>query len=239
MGAQFATLSSVRAQFKPTGTRHVLAARLQGTFRTAFPNGAPAAEGGATNAAANRLVSGDSVVIVFADTDFLADENCVRNESIGFGLSSMRLIDDNLPLFANAVEQLAGRDELIGIRSRGSFQRPFAVVDDIEYRAMLQWQKQAEDLAKEEEEARNQIQELQKQKQGSQKQLFSREQQDAYDRFRARELEVKHELRAVNKNLRSDIETLGVWVKAVNIAAVPLLVIVFGVVRHNLRRRRS
>jgi ABC-type uncharacterized transport system involved in gliding motility auxiliary subunit len=237
MGANFATVTSIRSQ-KPTGLPCVLAARLQGTFKTAFPNGPPAAEG-ATNAAPAGLVSGDSVAILFADTDFLADENCVRVDSSPFGFQSVRLLNDNLSLFAGAVEQLAGRDELVGVRARASFHRPFTVVDDIEYRAMLRWQSQEETLSRELEDTRKQLQELQKEKSGAQKQIVSAQQQAAIERFRKREIEVRAELRAVNKSMRRDIENLGNWVKVVNIAAVPVLVILFGVARSAVRRRRQ
>jgi len=235
MGAQFATVPSIRSQFKPDGIGHVLAARLKGTFKTAFPHGPDAAN---TNSAPNQLVSGASTIVLFADTDFLADANCVRSVPVGFGMESYQPLNDNLTLFANAVEQLSGNEDLIGIRSRGSFNRPFTAVDELEYRAMLQWQAQEDQLTKKLEETRTQLQELQQQKSGSQKLLLSRQQQEAIERFRATEVDINRQLKEVRKSLRKDIDTLGVWVKTLNIAAIPLLVIIFGVVRNSLRRKR-
>lgn len=238
MGAAFASVTSIGAQFKPDNMRHVLAARLKGTFKTAFPNGLPASEGGQTNASPNQLVSGDSVVMIFADTDFLADENCVRMEPTLFGMQSIRPLNDNLALFANAVEQFSGREELIGLRSRGSFTRPFKVVDNLEARAMQVWQDKEKELSKELEDTRNQLQQLQRPEQGSQKMLLSREQQAAIERFRAQAARINLELKNVRKSLRKDIEDLGRWVKTIDIAAIPVLVVVFGVVRLSRRRRR-
>jgi len=48
-------------------------------------------------------------VLVFADTDFLADESCVQMVQTMLG-AQPRLVNDNLSLFANAVEQLTGRE---------------------------------------------------------------------------------------------------------------------------------
>lgn len=235
MGSQFATATSIRSAFKPDNLRHVLAARLKGAFHTAFPKGPSSTD---TNAAPNQLVSGNSGVVIFADTDFLADENCVRATQNLFGSQSYQPINDNLVLFLNTVEQLSGREELIGIRARGVINRPFAVVNELEYRALRAWQAKEGELSKELEETRRQIQELQQEKKGAQKFLLSREQQAAVERFRSREMEINRELKEVRKSLRQDIDSLGVTVKAVNIALIPLLVIAFGVTRTLARRRR-
>ena len=103
---------------------------------------------------------------------------------------------------------------------------------------MLQWQVQEDQLTKKLEETRTQLQELQQQKSGSQKLILSRQQQEAIERFRATEVDINRQLKEVRKSLRKDIDTLGVWVKTVNIAAIPLLVIIFGVTRNGLRRKR-
>jgi len=72
----------------------------------------------------------DCAVIVFADVDFISD--IVAYHRTIFGLA---VVDDNNALLLNAIEELAGSANLISIRSRGNFQRPFTVVDEIEARA--------------------------------------------------------------------------------------------------------
>jgi ABC-type uncharacterized transport system involved in gliding motility auxiliary subunit len=236
MGAQFASVSSIRGQFKPDNQRHVLAARLSGAFRTAFPNGP---EGTATNAAPDQLVKGNGTVMLVADTDFLYDENCVKPVNFGFGMQSYQPLNDNLTFFLNAVEQLSGREELLSLRARGSSKRTFQYVDELEQRAMRQWQVKEDELSKEQEATRKQIQELQQQKKGPQKLLLSREQQTALEQFRQKEMQIARQLKEVRKDLRSDIENLGVAVKTVNIATIPLLVVLFGIARVVVRRKRQ
>ena len=235
LGSQFASVTSIAKQFHPDNQRHVLAARLKGTFLTAFPNGP---EGTTTNTVPNQLIKGNSAVLIFADTDFLSDENCLQAVPAGFGLQTYQPINDNLTFFINAVEQLAGREELLSLRARGSFKQPFKYVDELDLRAMRAWQTQADKLSKQLEATRTQIQELQQKKQGKQKLLLSKEQQDAIENFRTQETKINRELKEVRKDLRRDMENLGVAVKAVNIAAMPALLILFGILRTVARRKR-
>jgi ABC-type uncharacterized transport system involved in gliding motility auxiliary subunit len=240
MGAQFG-LQAIRSQLKEDKLRHVLAARLFGKFRSAFPEGKPGAAD--TNAppadAAAHLAScaAPTTVVVFGDVDFLADRYTIRSVPMMFGLEAAEPINDNLALFGNLVELATGHQDLIAIRSRGRSSRPFEKVDELEYQASAAWQAREEDLNRALEDTRRQIAELQQQKKGSQKFILSKEQQEAVNRFREREISIKQELKTVRKSLRKDIENLGTWVKVINIGLVPLVVIAFGVGRAAARRR--
>lgn len=74
--------------------------------------------------------SQDCAVIVFADVDFISDVVAYRQSFFG-----MTPLGDNSALLFNAIEDLAGSSDLISIRSRGNFKRPFSVVDQIEMQA--------------------------------------------------------------------------------------------------------
>jgi molecular chaperone GrpE (heat shock protein) len=80
---------------------------------------------------------------------------------------------------------------------------------------------------------------MQANKQADQSFILSREQQEAIQNFKKEELRVKRELKNVRKNLRKEIEQLGIVVKTVNIALMPLLVSIAGVTYGVLRRRRE
>ena len=233
MNAQFG-MSAMRAQLKPDGAKRVLVARLQGKFKTAFPNGV---EGGATNGTPNHLTSGTSTVMVFADTDFLCDRFCVQTMNSLFGAVAQP-INDNLTLFANTVEQFAGREELIGVRSRGQFNRPFAKVDELEVKAMKKWQSEEERLEAALQETQQRLAELQKQKSGNERLILSKEQQSELEQFRKTQAETRKQLKEVRKSLNSEIEHLGLTLKVVNIALIPLLVICFGLYRGIQRKKR-
>lgn len=236
MNAQFG-MAAMRSQLKPEGAQRVLAARLQGTFKTAFPNGPEPADGAETNAVPGLLTSGASTVMVFGDTDFLNDRFCVQVMNTLFGAIAQP-INDNLTLFGNTVEQLAGREELIGVRSRGQFNRPFAKVDALEAKAMKQWQAEEERLEAALQETQQRLSELQQKKTGNERLILSREQQAELEQFRKTQAETRKQLKDVRKSLNREIERLGLTLKVVNIALVPLFVIAFGIYRGTRRKKR-
>ncbi|MDD2455545.1 MAG: Gldg family protein [Kiritimatiellae bacterium] len=240
MSAQFG-VSAMRAQLKPDGARRVLAARLQGAFKTAFPDGPGAggddADNTATNKPADMLASGSSTVMLFADADFFNDRFSVQVMNTLFGAVAQP-INDNLTLFGNTVEQSAGREELIGVRSRGQFNRPFAKVDALEVKAMKQWQAEEQRLESALQETQQRLSDLQQKKTGNERMILSREQQDELARFRKQQADTRRQLKDVRKNLNRDIERLGLSLKVVNIALIPVLVIGFGIFRGIRRKKR-
>ena len=232
MNAQFG-MSAMRPQMKPDGVRRILAARLHGTFKTAFPGGLPEAPAGAPA----PLASGNGTVVLFGDADFIKDQFCFQSVPSFFG-NIMQPLNDNMTLFGNTVEQLAGREELIGVRSRGQFSRPFTKVDKLEAEALKKWQAQEESLQRELQEAQQRVNALQQNKQGMERLILSKEQQAEIEKFRKVQIEKRKELKNVRKNLNRDIERLGFQLKLINIALIPALVIAFGVWRGVQRKKR-
>ena len=135
---------AIRGQIKPDGVRRTLAGRLTGTFKTAFPKG-PDWKEGSTNAVPTVVESGKGFVFLFADADFLSNEACVEMVNTLFGQQAV-LRGDNLSLFSNIIEQFAGREELIGLRSRGPSDRPFEVVRNLRAEAEKKFRAKAEEL---------------------------------------------------------------------------------------------
>ena len=235
MNAQFG-MSAMRSQLKPDGVQRILAARLHGTFKTAFPNGIEADEE-SERVPPPPLTSGTSTVVLFGDADFINDEFCMQSIPTLFG-NMTQPINDNMTLFGNTVEQLAGRQELIGVRSRGQSNRPFAKVDKLEAEATKKWHTREEELQQRLRETQQQLSALQQEKKGTERLIVSKEQQAAIAAFRKEQQETSKELKNVRKNLNRDIERLGLTLKTLNIALVPLFVIAFGVWRGVQRKKR-
>ena len=228
--AQALRLGGGVGRAEPDGRARVVAARLSGTFKTAFPQGL----GGGTNGVGKALSEGRGSVILFADTDFLADDFCVQMIKTPFG-SIPRLVNDNLTLFSNVIEQFAGREELIGLRSRGVTDRPFAVVNALEAKAMQKGQAKAAEFEAELQATRQRLAALQRQKSGDDRYILSAEQQDEIQRLRKAEADVRRQLKNVRKELTREIDSLGLRLKVVNIALMPALVALLGLFR-GLRR---
>ena len=233
-GAQFG-MGAMRRDLKPDGVQRTLAARLSGTFKTAFPKGPDFAEG-STNAVPKVTAEGKGSVVLFGDSDFLADEFCVRVMNTIFGAIAQPM-NDNLLLFSNVIEQYAGREELIGVRSRGPSNRPFTKVDALEAEALKKWQAEQEKFEKELEQTQQRLSALQKQKSGNDRFLFSKEQQEEIAKLRKTQADTRRKLKNVRKELTADIDRLGLTLKVINICLVPALVILLGLLRGFMRRR--
>ena len=217
----------------PDGTQRVLAARISGTFKTAYPKGPDG-----TNDVSKALSEGKSSVLVFADSDFLADDFCVRMMKTPFG-AIPQLINENLTLFSNTMEQFAGREELIGVRSRGASDRPFKVVNELEAEATRKWQAREAEFQQELQQTQQRLAALQKEKKGGERFILSKEQQDEIVKLRKSQAETRRQLKNVRKELTADIDSLGLRLKIVNIALVPILVVLFGLLRGYMRRRHA
>ena len=227
---QFGMDSLVR-QLSPDGESRTLAARIDGTFKTAYPNGPDG-----TNDVSKALSEGKGSVLVFADSDFLADEFCVRVLRTPFGNMAQPL-NDNLALFSNVIEQFAGREELIGVRSRGKSNRPFVVVDELEAEALAQWQREQSKFEEELQQTQQRLSALQKQKSGNERFILSPEQQNEIAKLRKAQAKTRRELKNVRKKLTAGIDSLGLRLKVYNIVLVPVLVVLFGLFRGFMRKR--
>jgi ABC-2 type transport system permease protein len=84
-----------------------------------------------THVAGLKEASTDCAVVVFSDVDFIWDQMAYVN----YGIFGKAPAGDNAALLLNAMEVLSGSGDLISVRSRGSYKRPFTVVDEIERRA--------------------------------------------------------------------------------------------------------
>lgn len=220
------SVRDVREGFVSANEPYFLAARVSGKFATAFPNGKPGAPdetNGLLHAAAQP-----ATIIVIADVDLLADQYNFQEINI-FGFKAYRPFNNNIDFVMNAVDQLAGDANLISIRSRAKFERPFTVVKELERTAQERWLAHERQLSEELQTLRRQLAELQAKRDDQQRFILTAEQQQKIEQFRQRQVEVAKQLKEVRKNLRRDIDALGLRLKVVNMALVPLGVCFFGI----------
>ena len=209
--------------FKAGGKKLVLAARLNGHVKTAFPDGPPVEKGSKATAPAGAVLKeGDINAVVIADTDILTDRYWIRKRNY-FGVSVPETIADNGDFILNTVENLSGNSDLISLRSRKEYSRPFVVVEDIRRNAEKQFREQEHALQTKLKETEQKIAALQKQGTGNDM-LLTPEQSAEIDKFRREQLKTRKELRAVQHQLEKNIESLGTRLKLINIGLIPLLI---------------
>jgi ABC-type uncharacterized transport system involved in gliding motility auxiliary subunit len=228
-----AGMALIRKNFKPAGERFNLVVRVRGAFKSAFPEGPPKAPGsppGKTDQVPENhlaVATKKATIIIAADVDMLADRFFL-NKSGFMGYEISRMFNDNYNFLANVCENLTGSEDLIAIRSRGKFQRPFTTVLALQRQAQDRWLAKEQDLVRRADETNQKLRELQLQKDSSQKQILSPEQVAEIERFQEQKRKIDNELKQVRKNLRADIENLGATLKAINIFLIPLCVCIAG-----------
>jgi len=148
----------------------------------------------------------------------------------------------NLALALGMVEQFAAGNELISLRSRTAAFRPLTVVRELEAEAQKQYFGRIKSLEDELQKTTAKLQELQKAQgggAGKSGQILTPEQQAELERFRKTVAETRLALKEVRKNLRQDAESLVFWTKVANIALMPLLVALAGLLVAFIRKTRT
>jgi ABC-type uncharacterized transport system involved in gliding motility auxiliary subunit len=230
------------SDFESDNTAYTLAARLEGTVSTAFPDGIPDADENHPfdeqyTPPETPLTEGELNVILVADTDILNDEFWISQQNF-FGVQIPQPIADNGNFVVNSLEHMSGSSDLISLRNRGEYQRPFDVVNDIKRNAEAQYRQQEQMLEAKLEETELKIAELQQERTGNEL-LLSPEQEQAIENFRLEQLNTRKELRAVQYELQRNVERLGSVLKFINIGLVPLLIAFMAVSIGLIRTRRK
>ena len=196
---------------------YVLAARLTGRAKSAFEQIPEEIE------LTEIVKSTENLnVILVGDTDMLADRFWVQQSNF-FGQTIYTPFANNGDFIINAVENLSGSDALISIRSRGVFSRSFSKVDELTVIAEQKFREQEKILQQQLEETEQQLLQLQNQQVEVGALVISPKQQLAIDEFMQKKVNIRKSLRDVRHQLDKDIESLGNWLKLVNIAIAPLI----------------
>ncbi len=236
-------------EFKASGTEQTLALRLTGRFKTAFPDGKPKEtaandadkkDGGneSSNATWLKESSSENAVILVGDADMLFDHFALRQIQSPFGTMSTPM-NGNLNLAQNAIEQLTGDSNLIGVRSRAVQNRPFTLVKKMQAEAEANYQSRIRELEQSLADTQRQLNELQQKKEAGQRFILSPEQQTALEAFRKKEAEVKVQLKEERKKLRREIDSLQNRLTWFNIATMPVLVSASGLALAYFKRKRT
>jgi ABC-type uncharacterized transport system involved in gliding motility auxiliary subunit len=245
MTARFSPQKTM-SEFKPSEKEMPLAIRLKGKFKTAFPEGKPAAppaegeekkdEKKPTDNSLKESTT-ESVVILVGDVDFLYDIISFDQQMLQFGVANPA--NGNFAFAQNMIEQLSGDVSLVGTRSRGALRRPFTVVQQMQAEAQEEFRETITKLNAEREATQAKLRELQGKKEPGQRLIASPEQMAEIKKQETREREIGREIREINKRLRERTESLENKVKWANIAGVPMLVAAAGIFLAIIRKQRT
>jgi ABC-type uncharacterized transport system involved in gliding motility auxiliary subunit len=221
------------ADFTPSGESYVLAARLTGPLRTAFPE----RSGGAHRSESVQ----DANIVLIGDTDIMSDRLWVQIQQF-FGQRVMNAFASNGDFLINAVDNLVGNADLIAVRTRARSARPFTTVEAIRRSAEERFRIKEQELQAELVETERQLTELQQARgDNGGATMMSAEQQAAVLRFQDEKLRIRSELRQVRRQLDANIQSLGARLKLINIVGMPLLLTLLagGFAWWRVRRRKE
>ncbi len=269
---------TIAKNFKASGKRYILAARISGPVASAYPKGPPPvaayiksdkktkkkpgadkdkAKKAEPSAAAKKKAGtrraalakthlakskGPIHAVVFTDTDMLRDEFWIRVQNL-LGQTITIPVSDNMNLVTNAIDNLTGSDELIGLRSRGVSVRPFTLVQEMTRKAELALRAKERELQSRQDETERKLRQLQSPARGKgDRTILSPKQLKEVEKFKGELLTIRKQLRAVQLGLRKDIEELEARLWFFNIGLIPFLValtaVVLGLARTRRRRQR-
>jgi len=234
--------TTVLAEFKSSGQRLTLAARLTGKLKTAFPQGDPGANAAdPAKAGPGEPVAGESVkdsvkaagIMIIADVDVLSDRLWMQQTALG----AMK-VADNINFLTSAIDSFVGSGDLLGVRGRGEYTRPFTRVEEIRRGAEQRLRAEEEQLKKKAEAAQQRILEIERTRPDQSEQgviVLTPDQQKELESLRAERLETRKQLRKVQFDLNQDVEKLGARVKLINIGLVPVVVMLIALLWAGLR----
>jgi ABC-2 type transport system permease protein len=167
----------------------------------------------------------ECAVVVFSDVDFLTDQLAYSQSIFG-----KIVVGDNSALLLNAVEDLGGSGDLISIRSRGNFKRPFVVVDRIEQQAEKETADEVAVINAQIEGFNQELQKLVSSGQDEDKQevlgsAIVKKKRDVELKIR----EAQRQLREIKARQRERTDRLAQTLEVVNMAAVPGVVMIVAV----------
>ncbi len=219
-----------------------LAVSLTGQFSSAYKNGPPLPEdGGEPFINRNhKTETNEGNILIFADTDMLSNSIWTQKQD-NYGQETFTPISDNGSLVINAVEYLAGGGELIALRTRGTSMRPFIVVEELQKKAETAYRETEKSLQNDLTVTENKLRDLQRgasiaTQDGAP--ILSKEQADTLQDFKDQIINIRKQLRDVQRDLRVDIEKLGLMLKLYNIWVAPILVAISAVLVFIMRRRK-
>ncbi len=231
--------------FKSGGKPLTLAVRIKGPVKSAFPDGPPQdkdknKDKDAPSAAAKKHLAQSAKpvnLIVVADVDMLHDRFWVDIRQL-MGRQLLVPHANNADFVVNSLDNLGGSDALIGLRGRAESSRPFHLVQEIRQDAERQFREKEKSLQTKLEDVEAKLENLVRRRGTDTEQVLTPGDKAAIDKFRNEMIQVRKELRGVQRALRKDIDRLDGLLKFINIAAIPLILGFAAILAAIVRTRR-
>jgi hypothetical protein len=140
----------------------------------------------------------------------------------------------------NSIDVLTGSSDLVSIRSRGNFKKPFIVVDEIKKKAEAETAEEVERLNQEISSYATQLQSILSSAKKGQEDVVGSSIIQAQRDIELKKREAERQLNEVQRKRRERIEHLGNMLRNFNMLAAPLVILIIAVmlgIRRGLMKR--
>jgi ABC-type uncharacterized transport system involved in gliding motility auxiliary subunit len=236
----------------PVGDQQfVVAARLTGDVKTAFPDGLPVIKQDEDEAPVKAppwtrkiLTKSEKPldIVLLGDADLLVDRFWVIMRDFA-GRQVPVPTANNGEFILNAIDALAGSSTLLELRGRGTASRPFVVLQEIQRNAAKQFEDKERELRETLQKTEQKLRALRQRNPSGSAAVISEKDRRSMERFQRDILKLRADLRTVRRSLNQEFETLEARLWFLNIALVPILIgliaILLGIWRGMRRRDRA
>jgi ABC-2 type transport system permease protein len=220
---------------------------ITGRFRSSFPNGieveneSPDPNDPNETVTTTEHITGlkeaeqDCVVAVFSDVDFISDNMAYQNSFFG-----KIVVGDNATLMLNAIDDLGGSSDLVSIRSRGNFKRPFTVVDEIEQQAEAETAEEVEKINLQIAGFQSELQSILNTAKEGEEEVIGSSIAQKKKQVELKIHQAQRQLRQVKMTKREKIEHLGNRLRQANMLTAPIVILIIAIVlgiRRSVRKR--
>ncbi|MFT3990685.1 MAG: GldG family protein [Luteolibacter sp.] len=227
---------SLARTFQSSGTVYDLALHFSGKFKSAFPNGNPAATDKTKDQSLKEAATVGNVFLI-GDVDAFFDRFAYAVQNLG-NMKVASPVNGNSTLLFNLLDQATGSKYLIGSRSRAAIRRPFTVIRNLEAEFNKNVGAKIQEFQTKQQAAQQKLNELQAQKTKGNEFSLSPEQEAEIKKLRAEQVEYAKRIRDQEKDLRRQKDALGAKITLFNVAVMPTFVVLIGLSVY-LHRRSS
>jgi ABC-type uncharacterized transport system involved in gliding motility auxiliary subunit len=215
----------IELDWQGSGQRQVLAAELSGSWRTAFPGGDPAKR--QEDALEESFNPGQ--ILVFGDVDLLADSLYVDDTGA---------VADNARLILNSVDYLAGKTQLMELRSRTPRPRNLVEVERLRQAAQARVLEEEQALESRLALAETRLKEIEA-KEAAKDLIASDVTENELAQVRQEVQAARTRLRAVQEGVRQGVARIKTRLMVIPGIVIPLLIVLAGLLVQVFRRRQQ
>ena len=220
---------------------------ITGRLKSSFPNGieveseSPDPNDPNETVTTTKHITGlkeaqqDCVVAVFSDVDFISDNMAYQSSFFG-----KIVVGDNATLMLNAIDDLSGSSELVSIRSRGNYKRPFTAVDEIKRKAEAETAEEVEKINMQIAGFQNELNSILSSAKEGQEEVIGSSIVQKKQQVELKIHQAQRQLRQVKMTRREKIEHLGNRLRQANMLAAPVVILIIAIVlgvRRGIRKR--